>query len=255
LSFGKTVVLRGAGYTTFIPNNFEFVLYRVPTRLVSWALEKRSKSKKWELARRPGRTTAAAPIVVVDSDPIVLAPGGFFQTHRWQFSDTFDNWSPVVRTTRFSTLKASISGGYHGAKGGIDTTITTTVDPLLRIELVLPWEGDSDFPTVRDILKDEVQDWMELDESVDSTEVLALLEPFLPSERPSGFEIGWEPVILPLAEEGEATVHTSIFSASSDPVAFCFVARNEETGEFASSEVGVLWSDSTGGLSLYGLEG
>jgi hypothetical protein len=257
LQFGKTVVLRGVGYQGSVPA--DFTLYRVPSKLVSWALTSRGRATRWELARRPAHRNANAPIVTVDSEPVILAPSGFFATHRWQFADSLDNWSPVVRTTRFSSLTASLTGGYAGVRGGVKTTVKTTVDPRLRIDLSLPWDQDKRYPSPQEAIIGEVEDLREIDSNLESpspADVVESLESFFPGERPPGLDISWEPQELSLDEGEMRTLDVPISSVSRQPFAFCFVATNTETGRVAAiSEVGVMWRDEAGAISAFGLEG
>lgn len=256
LNFGKTVVLRGVGYVP--PPPTEFALYRVPSKLVSWALAKQGKETQWEFARRPVHATATEPFIEMDTDSIVLSPGGFFKTHRWQFTDLRGNWSPVVRTTRFSTLTASLSGGAHGASATVGTTIATTVDPRVSIDLSLPWDENSDYPSPRQaVMREVLDDLISAGSSLvtDPTGVVQSLEQFFPTERPSGLEISWEPRQLSLDEGATQTFEAHIYGISTQPFAFCFVAREIDSGDVAVSEVGVMWRDETGAISAFGLEG
>lgn len=253
LNFGKTIVLRGVGY---VHPPAEFALYRIPSKLVSWALTRRGKATRWELARRPAHLTTTQPFVTVDSEPIVLTPGGFFTTHRWQFTDLLDNWSPVVRTTRFSTLKTSLTGGAQGVSGTLETTIATTVDPTVLIDLSLPWIEDKGYPSPQQAIMGEIDDLLRAGYDVpEPFEVVQSLEQFFPRERPQGLEISWEPHQLSLDEEATQTFEAQIYSVSVQPFAFCFVARDIDSGDVAASEVGVMWRDQTGATSVFGLEG
>jgi hypothetical protein len=253
LNFGKTIVLRGVGYE--LPQPAEFALYRVPSKLVSWTLTKQGKAAQWELARRPVHLTTTEPFVTVDSDAIVLSPGGFFATHRWLFADMLGNWSPVVRTTRFSTLKTSLTGGAHGVGGTLATTIATTVDPRVQIDLSLPWD-EGKYPSPQQAIMIEIEDLLQAGYDVpDPLEVVQSLEQFFPRERPPGLEIGWEPQELSLDEDATQTCQAQIYSVSAQPFALCFVARNIETNDVATSEVVVMWRDETGATSVFGLEG
>jgi len=192
----------------------------------------------------------------VDSEPVVLTPSGFFATHRWQFTDLLNNWSPVVRTTRFSTLKTSLTGGAHGVSGALETTITTTVDPTVLIDLSLPWDETHRFPSPRQAIMLEADDLRNAGYDVpDPIEVAQPLEQFFPRERPPDLEISWQPHQLNLDEESTQTFEARIYSASTQPFAFCFVATDIDSGDVALSEVAVMWRDETGATSVFGLEG
>jgi hypothetical protein len=254
LTFGKTVVLRGVGYEPPAPD--QFTLCRVPTKLVSWALAKQHKPARWAVATRRANVTSTAPFLTVDSEPIVLAPSGFLATHRWQFSDTSANWSPVVRTTRFSTLKSSLTGGHFGVGATVGATVQTTVDPTLRIDLSLPWVADKDYPSPQQAILQEIEDLRVIGADVEPLGgVIESLAQFFPAEAPAGLEVHWESRELSLEEAETRTFAVPIPSVSHQPFAFCFVATNMETGEVATSEVGVLWRSETGGVSAFGLEG
>lgn len=254
LSFGKTVVLRGVGYS--LPAPAEFVLYRVPSKLISWVLERQHKAAKWEFARRPARLTSTAPFIAVDSDNVVLAPGGFFSTHRWQFTDQLDNWSPVVRTTRFGSVKSSLNASHAGVGATLETIVATTIDPTLRIDLSLPWDEGSAYPSPRAAILSEIEDLRSIGAEVPAAdEFIQSLEQFFPTERPSGLDISWSTQEVSLVEGETRTFEARASSVSTQPFAFCFVATDTETGDVATSEVAVIWRDETGATSAFGLEG
>ena len=254
LEFGKTVVLRGVGYGGFEPN--EFILYRIPTKLVSWALTKRQKPSRWEFARRPAWPNTTGPVPAMDSESVVLVPSGFGAAHRWQFSDWLGNWSPVVRTTRFSTLKASLTEGHPGVVGTVEMTVQTTVDPRLRIDLSLPWELDKGYPSPQQAIILEVEALRASGVEIEPVEgIFESLGPLFPSERPSEVDISWEPQEVSLDGEETRTFQVPVSSVSSQPFAFCFVATNTETEEVEWSEVAVLWREEMGSISEFGMEG
>ena len=257
LNFGKSVILRGVGYEKASPT--EFVLYRVPSPIVSWALAQRKKRARWELARRPATVTSRWPLITVDSEPVVLAPSGYFHTHRWQFSDEVKHWSPVVRTTRFSTLTTSLSGGLKQAgadvSATIKTTVATTVDPSIRIDLALPWNPSAGIGP-GDVILQEFEDLAnEFVATPERSEVLDEVRAFLPERKPDDVEFGWEPRELDLADEASVTFEVPIYGVSTTPFAFCFIASNLPTGETASSEVVVVWRDKIGAINLAFAEG
>lgn len=254
LQFGKTVVLRGAGYVKVFPS--EFILYRVPTKLVSWALTSQGKAARWELARRPVRASWPALFSTRESESVALSPGGFFGTHRWQFADSLGNWSPVVRTTRFTTLKSSLNGSYSGVGASIETTVQTTVDPKMTIDLSLPWDANERYPTPQETIIREVEDLRQIEAGIGSPNgVLQPLAQFFPTQRPSGLQIDWQPRELDLDGGEMRAFPLHISSASGQPFAFCFVATNLATGDVATSEVAVTWRDETGAVTAFGLEG
>lgn len=250
LRFGKKVVMRGVGYRSAGPS--EFTLHRVPTRLVAWAIEQRGGSARWEVASRRATQSGAGVLEVWDSDPVVLAPAGFFHTHRWVFTDDQGHLSPLIRTTRFATLDARLKGGLRGVDASLSTKVETTVDPAIRIELSLPWD-EGDWPRPQDIIEMEVDDLAEGRNEVPFFgELYEYLGPLFPAEVPPELRFDRFPVRLDMPGDASFSMEATV-SPGERPFAFCYLALDSESGELlGSSPVSVIWRDTRGVVNLFG---
>ena len=274
LENGKTVALQGSGYGRRLPKTF--VLNRVPSKIVRWALVRANKPATFE-ALKPGafpNPLRQAPQTVIESPPVGLASAGVFHTHRWQFS-AGSHRSPIIRTCRMGS--ASFKGAVtvppspHPpvASIGIEGTVQMAVDPHIRIEPVFPWPSSSDW-SLRTLITDELlslpspsithevgtatQTPSELHEDVllpspaptmsprEALPVLKVIEDYIQLEQSIGVEYEFER-FEGFLDAGETaafrmTLHVPTYSP---PFAFAFAIIDTTTSSLiGSSEVALL---------------
>jgi len=147
---GKTVVLQGNGYGRQLPKRF--ALNRVPSRFVSWTFS-RLHRRIGKNVLNPGifpNPARQSPPTVIETSNIALGNAGDLHTHRWQFT-TSTYKSPIVRTARTAGIalkNTTTTPPVHSLpKNEIELrgTISTPVDPNIRIESVFPWSDTQSF--------------------------------------------------------------------------------------------------------------